>query len=123
MKLKQTLVAGLLATVPVSVMAGPGGGEGLQCIDQQTITSMDAGWNNNDFRGPNGGNSVIVYFSDGTSLPMNWRLNADDNGGRNMLELLRIAFADNLKVSVWDHDRNNCDDFDQVRIFARTPSF
>lgn len=88
----------------------------LQCVTDETIDSINFGYVENYAGTPDEGNSAVVRFSSGRTIPLNYRFNANDESGKSMLAALRMAFSLRLKVSVWDHYSSNCDDFDQILV-------
>lgn len=88
----------------------------LQCIMDETIDTMNFGYVENYAGTPDDGHAMVVRFSGGKAIPLNYRFNANDDAGKSMISALRMAFSLRLKVSVWDHFSSNCDDFDQVLV-------
>lgn len=115
---------GVLISLMLSVLSLPAmatdTNPGAQCVDQQFISYIDFGYITNVVGGPDYGNSVVVHFANGVSLPLNLFYNNNDHGGRNLIEGLRMAYMTRSKVSVWDHHWNNCDDFDMIRVYPAT---
>ncbi len=83
------------------------------CANQLHITSLEQGY----IPGfPDDGNAVQVRLSNNLVIPANFRYNANDDAGKSLISLLRLAFQDNLKVTLVDHYGYNCDDFDNVIV-------
>ncbi|WP_394391970.1 hypothetical protein [Shewanella woodyi] len=89
---------------------------GVICAEKQFITAIDFGYVTNIKGGPDWANAVNVHLANGVEIPLNYKYNANDDGGKSIIAALRMAFSFNREVTLWDHDHNNCDDFDQVRV-------
>ncbi|MBB6523182.1 hypothetical protein [Pseudoteredinibacter isoporae] len=87
---------------------------GVVCIDNQLITQLEFGYITNIVAGPDNGSAVLVHFANGQSLPLNWYYNANDRQGKAMIDALTLAFFSQRKVTVKDHFKNDCDQFDHV---------
>ncbi|MCL1038679.1 hypothetical protein L2750_16240 [Shewanella submarina] len=120
MKSISKVLAGSLLLAAALPAAATDRNPGVQCVDGQYISQIDFGYITNIQGGPDWANAVVVHFANGTVLPVNVHYNHNDAGGRNIIEALRMAFTTRSPVSVWDHDHNNCDDFDMVRVVSST---
>ncbi|MCL2916510.1 hypothetical protein L2725_22490 [Shewanella corallii] len=118
-KITMILTSAMLLVASGAAEAG-GVNHGKQCVDRQYISEMSFGHITGGGISPDGGNALIVHLSNGVNLPLHPHYNGNDAGGRHIIEGLRLAFAYNRQVSLWDHAGNNCDDFDAVRVHSDT---
>lgn len=90
---------------------------GTECINSLTIKSIESG----DVKGFEGGSdensAVVVEFSNGSRLPLNYRINGNDTQGHALIAAINMAFSLRAKVSVTDHYGNDCNDFDTIRVY------
>lgn len=91
---------------------------GVVCAEKQYITAIDFGYVTNIQGGSDWASALNLHLENGVIIPLNYRYNANDDGGKSMIAALRMAFSFNRQVTIWDHHHNNCDDFDQVRVHA-----
>lgn len=87
-----------------------------RCIDKQQIKSINIGEVNNRQMGHDKGRAIFVVFSGGKELPVNNTMNLGDPQGASILATLNTAMAMGFKVSVFDHNGDICNDFDEILI-------
>ncbi|MBB6523184.1 hypothetical protein [Pseudoteredinibacter isoporae] len=87
---------------------------GMICAENQFIEQLEFGYITNIQGGPDHGSAVLVHLSNGISVPLNYRFNANDRQGKAIIDALTLAFFSQRKVTLIDHYSNNCDDFDQL---------
>ncbi|MFT5704188.1 MAG: hypothetical protein ACI8SK_000130 [Shewanella sp.] len=91
---------------------------GVMCAENELITAIDFGYITNIQGGSDWASAINLHLANGVIIPLNYKYNANDHGGKSIIEALRMAFSFNRAVTIWDHHHNNCDDFDQVRVHA-----
>ncbi|MEC4726708.1 hypothetical protein HWQ46_14235 [Shewanella sp. D64] len=117
MNVKTTIVL-FLALITTALPTFADSNPGVLCAEKQYIAAIDFGYVTNIQGGSDWANAINVHLDNGVIIPLNYKYNANDDGGKSIIAALRMALSTNKVVSMWDHDSNNCDDFDQVRVYA-----
>ncbi len=116
--MKKTILLSVLTLLISSQVFATGNRKnpGMTCAEDQFITQLEFGYITNIQGGPDHGSAVLVHLSNGESFPLNRRFNANDQQGKAIIDSLRLAFFSQRKITIRDHFKNNCDDFDHLII-------
>ncbi|MBB6523188.1 hypothetical protein [Pseudoteredinibacter isoporae] len=114
--MKNKIIALTLSLLASSQAFATANRPGEVCVDSEFITQLEFGYITNITGGPDHGSAVLVHLSDGTSIPLNFHMNANDRKGKAIIDALTLAFFSQRKVTLLDHWGHRCDDFDQLII-------
>lgn len=109
------LLTALLITTSFTLFS-QGAMAGRECIGHSVVSYMHAG-------GPyQGGNHVWVAFRNINSgetvkISLNPNYNLDDAKGKALFSLLTLSMTADKVLKVTDNYGDNCDDFDEIRIY------
>ena len=110
--------------IPMVLLTAPKSEAEANCMQRAgigpvTIEKIAVGYVQG-FKNVDGGNAVYVYYKGRyggiVKLPLHVRYNLNDSMGGAIYSTLMTALTLGLKVNLYDHDGDNCDDFDAVQI-------